>query len=100
MCQKPNIDGLDRAPFPKVGRQNVDNHGNPDVGSDMPLKSVMAGTFRRKALRLLLIGRECLARPDTGSDEIIMTEATAKRHGTTILRSEEDKSDFQVGSGK
>jgi hypothetical protein len=56
--------------------------------------------FKRKALEVVLNGVLCLARPDSGSDRNIMTEACAKEYGVSIMRGENDKGLFKLGTGK
>lgn len=59
-----------------------------------------ATTFKRKAVELLIKGKKCFARPDTGSDRNIMTEAFAKEHGLEIHRNKNDKELFCMGNGQ
>ncbi|KAH6677380.1 hypothetical protein B0J14DRAFT_651270 [Halenospora varia] len=56
--------------------------------------------FRRKALPILFNGYEAFARPDTASDQDIMTEAFAMAQGLTIQRDEIDQSFFKLGNSK
>ncbi|KUJ16320.1 uncharacterized protein LY89DRAFT_719065 [Mollisia scopiformis] len=59
-----------------------------------------ATDFKRKAIQLLIKGKICSARPDTGSDRNIITEAFAKEHNIKIQQREEDKDVFVVGNGQ
>jgi hypothetical protein len=59
-----------------------------------------ATNYTRKALRCLVGGAECFARPDSASDRDIITEAFAKEHGICVQRGHADKSIFKLGSGK
>jgi hypothetical protein len=59
-----------------------------------------ATNFKRKAIKVVLNGVSCLARPDSGSDRNIMTEACAKEYGVSIMRGENDKGLFKLGTGK
>jgi hypothetical protein len=56
--------------------------------------------YRRKAVQVTLDGHEYTAFPDSGSDKNIMTEDFAEQHGISIQRHEDDKSLFQLGTGK
>jgi hypothetical protein len=49
---------------------------------------------------VILDGHEYTALPDSGSDKNVMTEDFAKEHGIRIQRNEDDKSLFQLGTGK
>ncbi|TVY44316.1 hypothetical protein LSUB1_G001292 [Lachnellula subtilissima] len=55
--------------------------------------------FKRKAIRVAINGKECHARPDSASDQDIMTKAFAEEHGIPIQREEGDKSIFKLGTG-
>lgn len=55
--------------------------------------------FKRKAIRVVINGKECYARPDSASDQDIITEAFAEEHNIPIQREEGDKSDFELGTG-
>ena len=59
-----------------------------------------ATNFKRKAIGVVLNGVSCLARPDSGSDRNIMTEDCAKACGVPIMRGENDKGLFKLGTGK
>lgn len=61
--------------------------------------SKVAG-FQRKAIRIFLNGKEYFARPDSRSDQDIMTLAFAKENGFQIRRSKGNKGLFQLGNGK
>lgn len=50
--------------------------------------------FTRKALPIVLNGRRCISRPDTGSEKNIMTEEFAKEHGISVQRLESDEDTF------
>jgi hypothetical protein len=56
--------------------------------------------FKRKALRIMFNGYDTFARPDTASDQDIMTEAFANEHDIAIQRGETDQSLFLLGAGK
>jgi hypothetical protein len=55
---------------------------------------------RHNAVQVTLDGHEYMALPDSGSDKNIMTEDFAKQHDISIQRHEDDKSLFQLGTGK
>ncbi|KAH8744037.1 hypothetical protein BGZ57DRAFT_919489 [Hyaloscypha finlandica] len=59
-----------------------------------------ATNYKRKALRCLVGGTECFARPDSASDRDIITEAFAKECGIIVKRGDKDKSLFKLGTGK
>lgn len=59
-----------------------------------------ATDHKRKALRCSIDGSECFARPDSASDRDIITEAFAEERGILVQRGDEDKTLFQLGSGK
>ncbi|TVY84464.1 hypothetical protein LSUE1_G001280 [Lachnellula suecica] len=55
--------------------------------------------FKRKAVRVIINNKECFARPDTGSDEDVMTEAFAQEHNVQIQREDKHKGTFMLGAG-
>ncbi|TVY90900.1 hypothetical protein LAWI1_G001356 [Lachnellula willkommii] len=55
--------------------------------------------FKRKAIRVVINGKECYARPDSASDQDIITKAFAEEHNIPIQREEGDKSIFKLGTG-
>ncbi|KAE8448612.1 hypothetical protein EG329_009037 [Mollisiaceae sp. DMI_Dod_QoI] len=81
-----------------IGSETLPEHGNQvSFSKNGYLKT--AG-FRRKAVRVLVNGRECFARPDSGSDRNIMTEAVAKEYGLEIQRGKLDRSTFKLGNSQ
>jgi len=53
--------------------------------------------FKRKAVHIMFNGHDTFARPDTASDQDIMTEAFANKNGISVQRSEADQSLFLLG---
>ena len=82
----------------------VDNHAvisqwlSPSSTTRTPPPNTF--NYRRKAVRVLLNGKECIACPDSGSDRDIMSEVFAEQHGFIIRRTETDKEWFKMGNGK
>lgn len=56
-------------------------------------------SFKRKAVRILFNGKETFARPDTASDQNIITEAFANEHGIPIHTSTSHQSVLGLGNG-
>ena len=57
-------------------------------------------TREREMLALLLNGKECIARTDSGSDKDIISESYIEEHVLEIRRREVDNAVFKMGNGK
>lgn len=61
---------------------------------------VKASDYKRKAIQVVLNGKAYFARPDSGSDRNIMTEAFARDCGAKIQRGKDDWGLFKIGTGQ
>ncbi|RDL30109.1 uncharacterized protein BP5553_10387 [Venustampulla echinocandica] len=66
--------------------------------SYVPKVYAKSAFFFRKAIRISVNGKECLARPDSGSEKDVCSEAFANQHGLHISQNDEDKILFKLGT--
>lgn len=68
------------------------------VLSYVPKIYAKSSSFFRKAIRISINGKECLARPDSGSEKDVCSEDFAHQHKLHISRNDEDRVLFQLGT--
>lgn len=69
------------------------------LSNERPRSHANSSVFRRKAVKIIFNGKECHARPDSGSGTDICSEEFAMQQGLTISRNQEDIVSFELGDG-
>ena len=69
------------------------------LSNGWPRSHANSSVFRRKAVKIIFNGKECHARPDSGSGTDICSEEFAMQQGLTISRNQEDIVSFKLGDG-
>ena len=65
----------------------------------MPKVYAKSAFFFRKAIQISVNGKLRLARPDSGSERDVCSEAFANEHGLRISKNDEDRTLFKLGTG-